>query len=947
MVLREVFLVCLIVVLFNFCSSSENDKEEELASRKELNDKIYNNKNEDSLLLMLEQFTQEGNHYGVMLCHKQLGLYMRENARFIEAIDHHQEGLNIAIKLKDTIEIVQAYNNLGTDFRRIGSQGEAADFHFSALDYSEAYSQVELSRNGIKNRVVSLNGIGNIYLSLGYFDEAEQYFKKALEDEIKLESLIGQAINYANLGAIFEHRGQLDSARIYYTKSLENNQKAKSNMGIGLCHIHLGDLYEKEKEFTLAKEEYQKAYTLMEILTDKWHWLEACMSIARINLHENNYAEYNKYISLAENTAKEINSPEHLADIYLLKYDYEKQTGDYLQALDNYKLHTEMKDSVFGTQNESRFMEGRVRYERDKNKRQIARIEADSEADDNRHKLILNVLIAIIVLGGIMIGMLYYAYRQRSRSNKMLKEMERTRADFFANITNEFRTPLKIIHRFCGLLKSNNDLSDKSKNAYLATIDRQSDNMLNYVNQLLDVTKLKSGKQKPVWKKGDIISYLNMTAEKFEYLAEEKNVNLVFFSDVKELEMDFIPSYIDKIVGILIQNSVNHTQAGDRIDFVVVKGIRPDTIVIRISDTGEEISEEDLKHISDMFCKNDNIKNTSETDISLVLTRMMVEQMKGKIEVDSYSGKGNTIVLTLPVNNNNMPYVTQIQDLTTNNSLFRKKENHLEETPLEEHSIEEEKVEKNIVLVVEDNKDVRQYIKTLLSDNYTVIIARNGQEGLEMAEKHIPDLVITDLMMPEKDGAQLCCEMKENKMLNHIPVIMLTAKNDDKSRIKGLQCGAEAFINKPFNPEELFASINNLMKGRKLIIEKYKDNFETNLQETRNIKETDANLKYLQTVTDIIYKEIQNPALSSAFLAEQMGVSISQLNRKLNAITGQSTISYILKVKLDKAKKMLQDTPDSISYVADSCGFYDANYFSRVFKKEFGVTPTQFQKTAM
>lgn len=936
---RKLILLSVIVILFSYCSSPKKQRAEDQVYRKEIADKLYRNKNEDSLRLMLQQFTEEENDYAIMLCRKQLGLYMRENARFLEAIEHHQEGLDVALKLKDTIEIVQAYNNLGTDFRRIGSQGEASEFHYRALEYAEAYSLVDIPGGGMKNRVVSLNGIGNISLSLGYLDDAEKYFRMALKDEVKLESAVGQAINYANLGSIFESRGQLDSARIYYNKSLEQNQKAKSNMGIGLCLIHLGDLYAKEKNYTQAKEEYQKAYDLMEKLADKWHWLEACMSIARIHLQENNITEFNRYIELAEETAQQIKSPEHLADVYQLKHEFDIKSANYEQAFRNYKLYTEMKDSVYGIQRANRFMDVRVNYERDKNERQIAQIEAESAARESRRKFISYVLIGIILIGGGIIGLLYYAIKQRNKSNKILKELEHTRTDFFTNITHEFRTPLTVIQGFSRLLQNNGDLSEKEKSAYLQAIGRQSNNLLNLVNQLLDVTKLKSGKEKPVWKRGDIISYLRMTAETFRLFAEEKKVSLVFYSDIEELEMDFIPFYIDKIVSNLLSNAVKHTRSGDRIDFIVIKGTRPNTIVIRVADTGEGIPKEDLKRIFEMFYQSDNARNTAGTGIGLAFTQMMVEKMNGEIEVDSELGKGTAFIVTLPLKNNSLLNIAPLQDPTPY-SLFTEMEKPLEE----DFVVEEENTENPIVLVVEDNKDVNRYIRTLLNKEYNVITASNGQEGLEMAEKHIPDVVVTDVMMPVKDGTQFCCEMKQNVMLNHIPVIMLTAKTDDEDRIKGLKCGAEAYIKKPFYPEELFACITNLLEGRRKIIQKYRNTLENNLSDTRNKIESDSNLKYLQTITDIIYAEMQNPALNSTFLAEKMAVSISQLNRKLNGITGQSTVSYILKVKLVKAKKMLQDSSNSVADVADICGFYDANYFSRVFKKEFGMSPTQFQK---
>lgn len=947
---KQTFILMVIATLFCYCSSTEKQTEKDQAYRKELADRLYRNKNEDSLKLMLQQFIEENNDLGAMLCYKQLGLFLRENARFFEAINHHQEGLGLALKLKDTVEIVQALNNLGTDFRRIGAQGEASEYHYRALEYADTYSQAGVPGNGMKNRVVSLNGIGNVSLTLGYLDDAEKNFRLALVDEIKMKSPIGQAINYANLGAIFEQRQQLDSARAYYKKSLEQNRIANSDMGIGLCLIHLGELYEKEKDYAQAKAEFQKAYDLMAEISDRWHWLEACLSIARINLLENNIPEFNKYIDLSEKTANQINSPEHLADVHTLKHDYYVKQNDYRSALHHYKLHKQMQDSVHGIQKTNRYLDVRVGYEQNRSSRIIQQIETESKARQEAKQRALYITWAIFLVGIIMTGLLYYAYRQRSRSNEILKQLERTRTDFFTNITHEFRTPLTVIQGFNTLLREKKELSEKEKTTYRLAIERQSNNLLNLVNQLLDITKLKSGKEDPVWKQGDIISYLRMTAETFRLFAEEKKVNLVFYSDIAMQEMDFIPFYIDKIVSNLLSNAIKHTEAGDKIDFIVVKGTRPDTIVIRVADTGDGIPKEDLERIFELFYQSENARNTTGSGIGLSFTQMMVEKMKGEIEVDSELGKGTSFTVTLPLKNNSLPYIEPLQKQSSVYSILKVSQTETasydEETEVAiDEETDETRQPQPIILVVEDNSDVRTYIKSLISGNYKVITAKNGQEGLEMAEKHIPDLVITDVMMPVKDGTRLCCEMKQSVMLNHIPVIMLTAKSSDEDRIKGLRCGAEAFIKKPFDPEELLICMHNLLEGRKTLIEKYRKTLENNTSSAYNKINSDANLKYLQTITDIIYAEMQNPALNSTFIAEKMAVSISQLNRKLNAITGQSTISYILKVKLSKAKKMLQETSGSVADVAEACGFYDANYFSRVFKKEFGMSPSQFQKS--
>lgn len=906
-----------------------NDAEERWA-------RIDGVRNDDSLRVLLQQFVDEGDSVGMMLAYKNLGSRLRESARFSEAINNHEQGLDLALELKDTIEIVQAMNNLGTDFRRIGAHGEASEYHYRALHYAESYSGLATDR-GRKNRVLALNGIGNISLMLGYSDDAEKYFREALADEIVLESAIGQAINYANLGSVFEQRQQYDSAFVYFQKSLEQNKIANSNIGIGLCIIHLGELYEKEHRYELAKVEYEKAYALMEEISDKWHWLEACLSIARIHLVTGNIAEFNTYIQLAESTANEIKSPEHLATVYLLKHEYNIKQGQFLAALNHYKLHKAMQDSVQGGQKATRFMDIRLGYEQNKNMLRLQQIEAERQMEKQGKQYVIYISWIIILVSFIITALLYYAYRQRTRSNKLLKKMEESRTDFFTYITHEFRTPLTVIQGLNRQMQQKTNLSEKEKGAFMAAINRQSNNLLNLVNQLLDVAKLRQGSDMPVWKNGDIVAYLQMTAETFRLYAEEKCVKLVFYSDISAVEMDFVPTYIDKIISNLLSNAIKHTEPGDKIDFAVIKGARADSITIRVADTGEGIPKDDLERIFEFFYQSPKATNNSGTGIGLAFTQMMVEKMRGKMSVESQLGKGSVFTVTLPIKNRLISHILPL------------KADLVQEAPAKRNEVLEEDVFPSrmfsgrlLILVVEDNKDIVLYLQSLLQDSYNVVTARNGQEGLEIAEKTIPDLVITDVMMPLKNGFELACDMKQNVLLNHIPVIMLTAKSSDEDYLEGLRCGIEAYIRKPFQPEELLVRIENIFENRRILKDKYMIAIASSDSDTR--AESDANLKFLQTITDLIHSEITNPQLNSTLLASKMAMSISQLNRKLNGITGYSTISYVLQVKLNKAKKMLANVDVSVNEVSDACGFYNASYFSRVFKKKVGVSPSHFQK---
>lgn len=931
-----------VITMLNQCTSPEIQSVEEIEYRKELSSELYKIRSEDSLQTILQQFIEEKNDVGKMMCYKRIGARQRENSRFSDAISSHQKGLEIALQLNDTIEIVQAMNNLGTNFRRIGAQSEASQYHYQALHYAEAWSGLPTSA-GTKNRIVSLNGIGNISLTLGYYNDAEEYFREALKGEIALNSPIGQAINYANMGAIFEKRQQYDSAHIYFQKSLKQNKIAKSDIGIGLCLIHLGEIYEKEQKYEFAKAEYQKAYELMDQISDKWHWLEACISIARIHLITGNSAEFNRYIQLAENTANQIKSPEHLAEVYLLKHDCNVKQNNHKLALAHYKQHKALQDSVQGVKKASRYMDIRLGHEQNKNALRFQQMEAASKMEQQKKEFVIYLSWLVLIVSLIITGALYYAYIQRTRSNKVLRKLELIRTDFFTNITHEFRTPITVIQGLNRQMQLKDNLSEKERTAFRAAIDRQSNNILNLVNQLLDVAKLQRGSDEPQWKRGDIVTYLEMTAEAFRLYAGEKEVSLFFYSDSTVREMDFVPSYIDKIICNLLSNAIKHTEPGDKIDFIVSKALRSDTLTIRISDTGEGIPTEDLENIFDLFYQSPQAKNTSGTGIGLAFTKMMVEKMKGKIEVESQLGQGSVFTVILPLKNRQLPHILPLKEDEKPFSAFMESQNVIFENDKEPEQFEEEGgYEQPLVLVVEDNKDIALYLKSLLKDRYKVITAKNGKEGFEIAEISVPDLIITDLMMPVKDGYQFVSEMKQNSLLNHIPIIMLTAKASDEDRIKGLSFGVEAYIRKPFQQEELLIHVENIFESRRILKEKYMSAI--TLNDSDNKLDNDANLKFLQNISKIIYSEIDNPELNSTFLANKMSMSISQLSRKVNGITGYSTISYVLQLKINKAKKMLADDNLSVTEVSDACGFSDASYFSRVFRKEFGVSPSDYQK---
>ncbi len=949
------FLLSMVtMILFISCHSEGVDPMIDMQQRK---DSIYalldSSVSTDYIESELLESVQKEDRLSSMIYYKILGKRMRSEAQFIESVHFNRKYLEEAVFFNDTLEITEALNNLGTDFRRLSMFSEASNYHYKALNISEQYSKKH--DPGFRGYIYSLNGLGNVSLSLRNYNEAESFFREALNHELIQDNNLGKAINYANIGSCFELRNQYDSARYFYNKSLECNIRAGSALGKGLCYTHLGRLHEIGKDFIKAKEQYKLAYDVMFEKTDKWHWLEPVISLARINFYLNNYSDFLKLISQAESTAKEIKSPEHLVQVYSLQSEYYEQKGDYEKAFELFRQSELMQDSTVNLVKANEFTDFRINYEREKGRRQIKSLEDLNlkKEKTNRYTLIIAGLVFCILFFVFILG--FYIFRQRTKTNKILKDMERFRSNFYTYITHEFRTPITVIQGLSEQMESK-ELSRDTQLEYLKSIRRQSNNLLRLVNDIMDISKLKSRVNKPDWKQGNIVVYINMLSETFKLVTAQKDINLVFQSEKEDIEMDFVPFYIDKIINNLMSNAIKNTYAGGEIRINITEP-SDDLVSIRVSDTGQGIDEKDLKNIFSLFYQGSNVKtNVGSGGVGLYFTELLVKGMNGTIEVESVKGEGATFIIRFPKRTKSSSHLDFWNINSPMNPIFPSVDSLQSQMgDNDENSMlsDEEKgvEEKYCILIVEDNSDVINYIKTLLQDQYNVILANNGKEALAKASEVMPDIIVSDIMMPEMDGYELCSSIRESSLLNHIPVVLLTAKSSVEDKIQGLKSGAEAYLKKPFDAEELLLLIENILSRRQLLKEKYLKRIEQHVSDIRVESEKDDKpyydddkMNFILKVTRIIDENIQNPALNTSFIASQLYMSVSQLNRKLNAIIGCSTSNHIIHIKMKKAKKLLRGSEMNITEIAELCGYYDLPYFSKTFKKMTGYTPTQYQQ---
>jgi signal transduction histidine kinase/DNA-binding response OmpR family regulator len=523
------------------------------------------------------------------------------------------------------------------------------------------------------------------------------------------------------------------------------------------------------------------------------------------------------------------------------------------------------------------------------------------------------------------------------QENLKLKELNNIKSRLYTNITHEFRTPLTVIKGMTGEMRYSLTYDEqKHCDDKLEMIERNSDKLLHLVKQMLDMSKIEEGKMKLDLIQDDIVSYLQYVLESFQSMADSRNIKLVFYHETDKVVMDYDQDKIFMIASNLLSNAIKFTPGGGKVIFHVKReqDKENDNLVIKVQDSGIGIEEEHLEHIFDRFYQVDNTstRRGEGTGIGLALTKELVEMMKGEITVNSIPGERTEFRVTIPITNN--AALQKAKPLKTKQT---EPDNGTVDLVIEE----EKENGLPLALIVEDNPDVAKYIISCLKGKYRVKWSPDGGQGIDTAINSIPDIIISDVMMPVKDGFEVCETLKQDERTSHIPIVMLTAKATDNDRIEGLSHGADAYLTKPFNKQELFVRLEQLIKIRKQLQEKY-SRVEISITEKA---EPSVEEKFLIKVIGIIEKNIDNSKLDSEMLAEGLSLSESQLYRKVKAVSGKSVSRFIREIRLSAAKKLIETTTLNISQIAYQCGFNDPAWFSRIFKKEFGESPGKFRKS--
>lgn len=724
-----------------------------------------------------------------------------------------------------------------------------------------------------------------------------------------------------------------------------NAVESKSRLAIGssVVLIYLGGLEEKAGQWDQAIAKYQHAEEILRSVGDQWHWMEAVISLIRANIDKGDLSMASRYMKEAEPVAQQLGAWQELEALYREKSRMSSKRGDSEQALMNYKKSQVYRDSLISEKKIQHIQNIRIKYERESKDQQMLAMQRDIEQERLIKRVFLFSSLCIILLCAVIIVFLWYVIRIRSKNHKMQVQIQQAKDHFFMNITHEFRTPLTIILGF-GRQMTDGVLTTKEEMKKAGgMILRQGNGLLDLVNQLLDIAKQRSVVDQPLYRHGDAVTYIRMLAECHQILAQDKNIEFLFTAKQSTVMMDFIPSYLTKIVRNLLSNAIKFTPKHGEVRASVEE--EKDKLKLVVRDNGQGIPSDDLPYIFDLFYQAQNPSADVGSGVGLALTNQLVEAMNGTIEVESKVGVGTTFTVSLPLKAARQGAVIKpIETYEPESPNYNQEPEESIEVP--EESIEEpETTQKNAVsvLVVEDNADVARYIGMQIGHKYQLYFAHDGVEGLERALSLMPDLIVTDLLMPRKDGLEMCREIKMSEVLNHIPVIMITARSTDADRLEGLKAGADAYLVKPFSADELKLRIINLIKQREVMREKYALSSNVHVNNMTALNKLDK--EFLHKFIDYVYAHMNNGMVTVESVAADLCMTPKQLRSKTVAITGENPSAYIQKIRLEKAQRMLKVKPDmSIGEIALKCGFEDFAYFSRVFKKKYGVMPSQYRR---
>ena len=555
--------------------------------------------------------------------------------------------------------------------------------------------------------------------------------------------------------------------------------------------------------------------------------------------------------------------------------------------------------------------------------------EIDNYLAQYNHQKVYLLLFSIIVL--LLVGIMIYVYRTVVAHHRIEEETVAAKLQFFTNISHELRTPLTLIAEPVNYIIHDDNLNSQQR-SMLHIIQRNVVVLTQLVSEILDFRKVQNGKMELRLSDFNLTENMKQWIMLFSASAQKKHITISMEApDTILLRAD--QDKIERICYNLLSNALKYTSEGGKISLQAIK--KDERVIISVTDSGCGISNNELPYIFDRFYQAKNAGRG--TGIGLAIVKAFTELHHGVVSATSVEGKGSTFSINIPVRQEgavSKQPTEKVEQLVEPSAIkeIPNQARHIDEL------VQPHQTDKPEVLIIDDNIDIRTYLRSVLSEKYNVSEASDGKVGLELARKIVPDIVLSDIMMPVMDGLEFCQQLKTDKAISHIPVILLTARSLDEQRAEGYEHGADAYISKPFSLRLLLSRIDNLIESRKKLNQTWSKGVEDD--EIGNLS-NEIDKSFLKQLRKIIQENLSNSDLSVEQIGDEIGLSRVQLYRKVKALTGYSPVEMLRKARLMRARHLLQTTDKSVSEVAYAVGFSTPSYFSKCYKEEFDLQPAQ------
>ncbi len=761
----------------------------------------------------------------------------------------------------------------------------------------------------------SLEYIGYVMQKIKRFDKAIEYFYKSYDIVIKLGFPSNIAVMESNIAQQYMIEEKYSNAipllnksiAYYETFKVPDNRSISAYIDRGLCYKHLNKFKESEYDFL-------KAVEISKLPKNKKHYTNALYRLADAYLYFKDYKNAEQYYREAEILCKQEKNYDYLRIIYKGLAEIETYNKNYEEAISLLNETIKNTELERETKLSEAILKVETEFQTQKKEKEIELLKLKNEIE-KKQKYYYLAFLALILAVSILI---FLVFRNKIKIASKEKELNKIKSHFLSNISHEFRTPLTLINGPLIKLLESETLNDETKPS-LQLIQKNTNRLIELVDQILELSKLDAGVVKISVEKGDLESFIRSSTDAFQFLAKEKKLKLHTSIDKMPWAW-FDTDILDKIMNNLFSNALKYTAPFGKITF---EGFVKDNkeLILSITNEVKNFQEKDLNKLFERFYKSE--EQSEGTGIGLSMIKELVNLMHGKIEAQIIDAKKINFKITLPIAEN---------AFSSNEKKVVESENNID-------LVKKQTKEKPIILIVDDNKNIRDYLGSLLTESYNILESVDGDEGIKMAINHLPDVIISDVMMPNINGIELCNNLKNNELTSHIPIILLTAKSGDFNEISGLQSGADDYITKPFNPKTLQIKINNIVESRKALQERYKKDV---IFKPKDIAITSSDEVFLNKIKKVLDKHLNSPDFNPELFSNEMELSRMQLHRKLMAFTGLNTSAFIRSQRLIQAIQILKTSNHTVNEVAYMVGFNTPSYFMKCFKEVYGKTPSEY-----